>query len=504
MADMQHSALREAYRWLMPERYAEMTGTQDGQQQANRVGVYDHIFDPSGMQALEDGASQIAEAMHPWDQVWARWVPRNDAPDNQREQLEQLAEQITNGCTALLARSNFDGAAATAHKEFLFGTGFLTIDEDQDRPRNIKCTASPAYRWALESDSAGRIQAAFYKMPIRARDTESEIPGGKWSDQVARIAKEDPGQMIDLERAIYWLPQERLWRTCVYEKQTKHEVISTKARTSSLICYRAGLTAGRAWGTGPGLKALPDVKVANKVVEMTLRHGAIAVAGIWMAEDDGVINVNNLRLAPGMVIPKAAGSEGLTPLKSPGDFNVSQLVLEDLRVNIRRAFWVTRIEEREMSATEYHGRLQQQLREQRGIYGQLKLEFAEAVQLRVLDLGVTMGVIPIRDFDQVAEVELTGPLAQDVRGAAVDRVKQAAMDIASIAGPEVAMASLKLEELVPWIAAQRHAKTEMFRTTAELKQLAAMVQQQAAAVQAQQMAGAQPAPQQPAPAGMPM
>ena len=79
------------------------------------------------------------------------------------------------------------------------------------------------------------------------------------------------------------------------------------------------------------MKALPDIKTANKVVELILKNATIAVTGIWQAEDDGVLNPSNIRLTPGAIIPKAVGSKGLSPLQTAGDFDVSELVLSDLR-----------------------------------------------------------------------------------------------------------------------------------------------------------------------------
>ena len=78
------------------------------------------------------------------------------------------------------------------------------------------------------------------------------------------------------------------------------------------------------------MTALPDIKTANKVVELILKNASIAVTGIWLADDDGVLNPANVKLVPGSIIPKAVGSAGLTPLQAPGRFDVSQLVLDDL------------------------------------------------------------------------------------------------------------------------------------------------------------------------------
>ena len=60
-------------------------------------------------------------------------------------------------------------------------------------------------------------------------------------------------------------------------------------------------------------------------MELVLKNATIAVSGIWQADDDGVINLSNINLTPGAIIPKAVGSSGLTPLRSGSDFDVSNV-----------------------------------------------------------------------------------------------------------------------------------------------------------------------------------
>lgn len=469
IADLHHSALREAYKWFMPRRWNDMNAAG---KEGNAVSsAYDHLYDHTGVQSLEDAASQIAEAMHPWDQNWSRWSPKANVREDDREGVAEAAEDFTDVCTSLINASNFDSQAVAHHKEFLIGTGFLLADKDPWHEGRIRFTASPAWQWAIEADASGRIQAMFRRMKIRARDIESTIPGGTWSDDARGKQKDAPDQEIDVEMAVYWVLDDRRWHTCYFEKATKHEVWRWAERTSPVIVTRASPSAGMAWGDGPALRALPAVKVANKIVELVLMNAAIAVTGIWQADDDGVLNPANVRLKPGAIIPKAVGSAGLTPLEAPGRFDVSQLVLEDMRVEIRRTFYVTRIEEREMSATEYSGRQQQQLREQRGLYGQLK-EFLDAVMNRVVDLGEQMGVIQASNITALTQVELTGPLAVDVRALAVDRFKQTVRDYQEIFGPELAVAMVKIEKAAPWLAQQRQSELDLTRPEGELKKLA--------------------------------
>ena len=74
-------------------------------------------------------------------------------------------------------------------------------------------------------------------------------------------------------------------------------------------------------GRGDVLTVLPDIKTLNKVVELTLKNAAIAVTGIWQAEDDGVtlqhyyvkpgiesvFTNSNITLQPAEYLPKSAG-----------------------------------------------------------------------------------------------------------------------------------------------------------------------------------------------------
>ena len=121
------------------------------------------------------------------------------------------------------------------------------------------------------------------------------------------------------------------------------------------LTFRWVKGAGELYGRSPVMTALPDIKTANKVVELILKNASIAVTGIWLADDDGVLNPANIKLVPGSIIPKAVGSAGLTPLQAPGRFDVSQLVLDDLRARIRHTLLTDRlgpVAERKMTATE--------------------------------------------------------------------------------------------------------------------------------------------------------
>ena len=194
--------------------------------------------------------------------------------------------------------------------------------------------------------------------------------------------------------------------------------------TSPFINFRWLKAPGEVWGRSPVMKALPDIKTANKVVELTLKNASIAVAGIWQADDDGVINPANIQLTPGTIIPKAAGSAGLTPLEAPGKFDVSDLVLSDLRKRIRQALLTDQLgppDSPRMTATEVLERAAETGRVLGAIYGRLQAEFLNPLTRRALAILKQRGLIEDLEVDgRLVELQYRSPLARDQAKAEVE------------------------------------------------------------------------------------
>ena len=164
------------------------------------------------------------------------------------------------------------------------------------------------------------------------------------------------------------------------------------------------------------MKTLPDIKTANKVVELILKNASIAATGIWQADDDGVLNPANIELVPGAIIPKAVGSDGLKPLDMPGRFDVSQLVLEDLRARIRHALLTDKlgnISGPRMSATEVLERSSEMALLLGATYGRLQSELLTPLIRRAFSILRRRGEIPDIILDgRYVELDYRAPLAR--------------------------------------------------------------------------------------------
>lgn len=115
---------------------------------------------------------------------------------------------------------------------------------------------------------------------------------------------------------------------------------SIETNCSPIIAFRWQKSHNEIYGRSPVMNALPDIKTANKVVELILKNASISVSGIWQADSDGILNPRNIKLVPGAIISKAPGSSGLQPLKAPGEFNTSQIILENLHNRIKKSLLV--------------------------------------------------------------------------------------------------------------------------------------------------------------------
>jgi hypothetical protein len=179
---------------------------------------------------------------------------------------------------------------------------------------------------------------------------------------------------------------------------------------------------------GRGATTGTAIKTVNKVVELILKNASIAVTGIWLADDDGVLNPANIKLVPGSIIPKAVGSSGLTPLQAPGRFDVSNRVLEDLRARIRHTLLIDRLGPvggARMTATEVVERASETTRLLGATYGRLQAELLTPLLTRAIAILRRRGEIPEIALDgRTVDLQYKSPLArtqarQDVRETAL-------------------------------------------------------------------------------------
>lgn len=382
------------------------------------VGAGVPLFDATAADAAEQlAASLLAELTPPWSR-WFGLAPARLAEDASPEAARAL-EDVAEILQGHLDRSNF---ALEMHQAFLdlviAGTGVLLVEEaPSGEPSALRFTAVPLREAVLEEGTGGRLDTVFRGARLTLAQLRARYPEARLPRALEREAGECDAPRNPVLEAV-WPDAAGTQFLALLAHDPADPLVLARGRfaTSPFIAFRWLKAPGETYGRGPVAKALPDIRTANKVVELVLKNASIAVTGIWLADDDGVLNPMTVRLEPGIIIPKAPGSAGLTPLAAPGNFDVSQLVLEDLRGRIRGALLADRLgpeRDAKMTATEVLERSAETARLLGATYGRLQAELLTPLVARCLSILRRRGEIPPLLLDgRAVALRYQSPLAQ--------------------------------------------------------------------------------------------
>lgn len=359
------------------------------------------LFDATAADAVDNLAASIYSLLTPPESLWISLIPESPESTN--------AEAATAALRANLNDSNF---YTTIHQCYIdlivLGTACLFMSENP-----IGAASAFSFTAIPMRDIAILNRAIFHTATMPAREVMEKYPSWTPPADLRDTIKQDPETPLKLVQSLIgtdfvaWLD---------VGGDIENNIVATGTfETNPYIIFRWSVASGETYGRGPVLRALPDIKTVNKVVELVLKNATIAVSGIWQADDDGVINLSNINLTPGAIIPKAVGSSGLTPLASGADFDVSQIILKDLRERIRHALLADRLgllSEKEMTATEIMARNADMMRILGATYGRLLHEFIRPLVERGLQILSRRGVIDKISLHSDAELKYIAPIAK--------------------------------------------------------------------------------------------
>lgn len=359
------------------------------------------LFDATASDAAENLAAAMYSLLTPPESLWINLVAESDVGQNIETAVHALRVNLNN--------SNF---YTTVHQCYLdlvtLGTACLFMAENP-----IGASSAFSFTAIPMADIAVLNDAVFHTTSIPVCELVVRFPAWVPTTKIRDMIKQDPEHPITLVQSLVgsdfvaWLD---------VDGDIENNIVSRGTfDTNPYLIFRWSVASGEQYGRGPVMRALPDIKTANKVVELVLKNATIAVSGIWQADDDGVINLANINLTPGAIIPKAVGSSGLTPLASGADFDVSQIVLSDLRDRIRHTMLADRIgvlSDKEMTATEIMARNADMVRILGATYGRLLHEFIRPLCDRALQILSRRGTIEPMSLHGDTELKYIAPIAQ--------------------------------------------------------------------------------------------
>lgn len=410
------SLWQECYDLALPSRDTAVRGV------GTKRNSYDLLFDGTAPDAVDQLAASLMTQLTPPCGRWFGFAVGPDVPEDEKPELAIELERASQILQQHFDKSNF---AVEMHQCFLdlvtVGTASLMFEEAKPgEPSAFRFTAVPLSQVVLEEGPSGRLDTTFRRAETPIAHVIERFP--EKSALITRFVDGRDARDVKIPVLEAVTPSRSGYDYIAViddEAQSKDDLIVLAQGTFDalpFVNFRWLKAPGEVYGRSPVMKALPDIKTANKVVELVLKNASIAVTGIWQVDDDGVINPATIKLAPGTIIPKAVGSAGLKPLEAPGRFDVSELVLEQLRGRIRKALFVDQLGEihgPRMTATEVLERSAEMGRILGATYGRLQSELLGPLIARATTILTRRGEIPFLPNDgKLISLEYRAPHAR--------------------------------------------------------------------------------------------
>ncbi len=415
------SVWQDCYDYAWPQRGAMFSG-HDGE----GVRRGERLYDGTALDAVDQLASLLLGNITPPLTPWFGLKPGTDVSAEDAKKLAPLLEKTSRIMQAHFDQSNFIVELHQSLVDLIVaGTASLAFEEsDPGEMSAFTFTAIPLSHIVMEEGVRGTLDTSYRNFSLTAAEIGARYPDFLLADSQTTAGSKTDDQVWDVTESIIPLHDKSAYLHCAFLSDSGEVLHRAKIDYQPYVNFRWMKSAGEIYGRSPVMKALPDIKTANKVVELILKNASISVTGIWQAEDDGVLNLANIELVPGAIIPKAVGSKGLTPLEMPARFDVSQIVLTDLRSRIRHALQVDRLPQMDAkprTATEIIERGNEMSLLLGATFGRLQVELLNPLIQRAYQILRRRGAIPDLPLDgRVVAIEHRSPLARAQAGRHVE------------------------------------------------------------------------------------
>lgn len=363
-----------------------------------------------------------------------------DGDDEAKEWLESVEDVMYQA----FSRSNFQEQIHELYHDLIcFGTGVMFIEKDDEFQLRFHTRhVSEVY---LTEDANGRVDTVFrkFRMPARAVMSRFNVA---LDSKIAKRAEKNPYEMITLVHAVYPREERDTTKRTSQNKPYASYYVDPDSKT---ILSESGFdefpyVAPRflkasfeiGYGRSPAMTALPDIKMLNKMSEVTIRAAQKQVDPPLMVPDDGFMLP--IRTVPGGLNFYRSGTrDRLEPLNIGANNPLGLAMEEQRRKAIQSAFYVDQLilsQGPQMTATEVIQRTEEKMRLLGPVLGRLQAELLQPLITRSFELLVRQKAFaPAPDFmkDSSIEIEYVSPLAKAQKQGDV----QSALQLIELFGP---------------------------------------------------------------------
>ena len=358
------------------------------------------LIDTTGTESADLLVSNIASGMTPPNSLWFELEPGTGTADDEGKRwLSGAARALWTNIHA----SNFDAESVDALTDAV-DAGWFVLYVEEAEEGGFRFEQWPLSECFIASTKpGGRIDVVYREFELTAQQAVTQY-GDAVSDKTKKLAQDKPAEKVRFVHAIEprrvsvvgaRLARNLPFASRIIEVGQKLMVRESGYHEFPCVAPRWHRIPGSPYALGQAFKALPAMRQINAICRMELASLDLAIAGMWIAEDDGVLNPRTVRIGPRKIVV-ANSVDSMKPLVPGSDFNVTFSKIERIQAQIRKIMMADQLQPQDgpaMTATEIHVRVGL-VRQMLGpIYGRLQAEYLQPLIERCFGIMYRAGVL---------------------------------------------------------------------------------------------------------------
>lgn len=366
------------------------------------------LYDNTGPHSLELFAGIMMSILMSVEEQWFEHSTGDVDLDN-KDHIKKYLQMVTRTVHNVMANSNFYNEA---HELLLdlgsFGTGVFGIEEDpEDVVRFFAKFIAEAH---IGENAQGKVDELYMEYEWTADQIAKEYGSDNLPKDVKTALEKNEQKKFKVLHAIYPVDKERLTPNNKGHRFYSHHVMLDEKHELKLGGFssfpyptpRFSKATGEKYGRSPGMVALPEVKVLNKMVEITLIGAEKVIDPPLQAPDDGFITQINT-FPGGISFYRSGGNDTIKPVFNDARVDFGFQMIQEKQSKIRDAFYINQMQVQQKSgnpATAYE--ISQQVAQSTRFMGpfmaRMQKEFLQPTVDRVTELCFKKGILKTSDI----------------------------------------------------------------------------------------------------------
>ena len=339
--------IREAYFFGAPQRTRNVSSRQ-------RVGVRPRDAGESNISFAFEMATDFATVMVntfiPEAEQWALRKPGFGIPDTIKDQVaDKIAGQDKLIFEAISASNFYAECGTSFDPDLSVGTVAMWVDS-QIAWQGIQCQSVPVHELEIATGPDGCIDDRFFVQHTRSRKLKGIMPGLVLPEQMSKDFDKNPKLDVCLVRGFWrdWSEKnEETWQYVVLVEDILVEKKTIKGQGSCpMIVGRFGRMKEWAWGAGPLIKALPDIRHLDELAAARIQNCDMSLRPPVSIPDDSMVNFSE-GIEAGMAYPIRPGTEdAIKNIYEPPPAQVGMYAAQEVEQRVKRLFFLDWPEQR--------------------------------------------------------------------------------------------------------------------------------------------------------------